>query len=102
MTPLPDFADAPVVAARILVGLIFAHAAYGKLREPAVFRGVVLAYRLLPAWLAGALALALPPVEASLAALLLSGLFAPAPGLAAALLLGVRRRHRPHRGAGPH
>ncbi|HTR17049.1 MAG TPA: MauE/DoxX family redox-associated membrane protein [Acetobacteraceae bacterium] len=79
----------PVAAARVAVGLILAHAATGKLRDPAVFRGVVHAYRLLPDRLADALAAVLPPVEAGLAALLIAGVLAPFPGLVAAPLLVV-------------
>jgi hypothetical protein len=86
MKALLDSAEAPVTAARIAIGLIFAHAAYGKLRDPAVFRGLVHAYGLLPETLGGALVLVLPPFEACLAALLFFGLTAPVSGLAAALL----------------
>jgi hypothetical protein len=74
------------LAIRVLVGLIFVTASFGKFRHPLVFRGVVANYRLLPEAAVTAVALLLPPVEIAVAAALL---FAPSSwsSLCAAALL---------------
>jgi hypothetical protein len=74
------------LAIRVLVGLIFVTAAFGKLRHRLEFQGVVSNYRLLPEAVVPAFALLLPPIEMAVAATLL---FAPSPwaALCAAALL---------------
>ena len=75
------------IAIRALVGLVFLTAAWGKLRHRLEFQGVVSNYRLLPDFLVIPFALALPPVEAAVGALLPTGLLSPwTEGAAAALL----------------
>jgi hypothetical protein len=74
-------------AIRALVGLVFLTAAWGKLRHRLEFQGVVSNYRLLPDFLVVPFALALPPVEAVVGAVLPTGLLSPwTEGAAAALL----------------
>ncbi len=76
-------------AIRALVGLVFLTAAWGKSRHRLEFQGVVANYRLLPDALALPFALALPPIEAVVGALLPVGLFSPWTEGAAALLLAL-------------
>ncbi len=59
-----------VLVLRAALALLFALAAVHKARAPREFRAVLGAYRLLPAVLVGPAALALPAVEAALAAAL--------------------------------
>jgi hypothetical protein len=78
---------------RLGLGLLLAAAAAHKLRDLAVFRATLAEHRVLPSWLVGGAALAVPALEVALAAMLLGAFVAPAlraPGLAgAALLLAV-------------
>lgn len=76
------------LAIRVLVGLTFVTAAFGKLRHRLEFQGVVSNYRLLPEAAVPAFALFLPPVEIVVATALL---FAPSSwsALCAAALLVV-------------
>ena len=77
------------IAIRALVGLIFLTAAWGKLRHRLEFQGVVANYKLLPDALVAPFAIALPPIEALVGALLPTGLLSPAPELAAGFLLAL-------------
>ena len=78
---------APIVA-RIVLGLIFGLSALSKLSAPGIFQADVAAYHLLPAFLVGPFAVALPWVEAALALYLVVGLFLrPAAVAADGLLL---------------
>ena len=71
------------------LALLFAHAAWHKWRALAHFRGQLAAYRLLPEWSLGAVALAVPLAESAIAVLLLAGPLRAVAALAgAALLLG--------------
>ena len=85
-----DFAFALVRATTCAFGaLLFAQAAWSKLRDLAVFRGVLSAYRLLPPPLVAPMAVLLPAGEAGVAILLLipPTQFAGA-SLAAVLMMG--------------
>lgn len=75
------------IAIRTLIALVFLSAAAGKLRHFAAFQGVLGNYRLLPQGLVAPVAHVLPPVEAAIAAGLLSGMAAPWPAEAAMILL---------------
>jgi methylamine utilization protein MauE len=86
--PAIDHSDA-VVAIRTLVALVFLTAAVGKMRNWPIFQGVVANYRLLPQFLVGPVAYALPPVEALIGTALPTGGLAPWAEAAAASLLGV-------------
>jgi Methylamine utilisation protein MauE len=78
-----------VIAIRTLIALVFVSAAVGKMRNWAIFRGVVANYRLLPQVLVGPVTYVLPPAEAAIGAALPTGLLAPWTEAAAALLLSV-------------
>jgi hypothetical protein len=78
-----------VVAIRTLVALVFLTAAVGKMRNWPIFQGVVANYRLLPQFLVGPVAYALPPVEALIGTALATGGLAPWSDAAAASLLGA-------------
>ena len=62
------------VAGRICVGLVFLLAAAQKMRHWRVLSGVIANYRLLPRWALAPASALLPPVEMTIAILLLSGL----------------------------
>jgi len=72
---------------RVLIGLAFVAAAWGKAANRSVFRGVVANYRLLPDFLVAPFALALPAVEAAVGLSLPGRTFAPWPEIGAAGLL---------------
>ncbi len=74
-------------AIRVLVGLVFLTAAWGKSRHRLEFQGVVANYRLLPDALVVPFASALPPIEAVIGLLLPIGIFSPWSETAAAVLL---------------
>jgi hypothetical protein len=76
-------------AIRALAGLVFLSAAWGKVRHRPEFQGVVANYRLLPDLLVVPFALALPPIEAAVGALLPTGLLSPWTEAAAAALLAL-------------
>ena len=59
---------AGAIAARFLLGVIFALSAISKLSAPGIFQADVAAYHMLPDFLVGPFALALPWFEAALAA----------------------------------
>ncbi|WP_374574447.1 MauE/DoxX family redox-associated membrane protein [Phenylobacterium sp.] len=77
------------IAIRTAAALLFLESAFGKFADWRAFEGVVANYRLLPDWAELPVARLLPPVEAAIGALLLAGLLAPWPALAAAGLLAV-------------
>lgn len=78
---------AGAIAARFLLGAIFALSAISKLSAPGIFQADVTAYHLLPNLLVGPFALALPWFEAILALYLLVGLFLRPAAIAAGGLL---------------
>lgn len=79
-------ADA-LIALRVLLGLVFLEAAWGKMRHWTVLEGVIANYRLLPAMLVKPATWLLPPSEALLGLALLLHVATPWPeALAAALL----------------
>jgi uncharacterized membrane protein YphA (DoxX/SURF4 family) len=75
------------IAVRSMIALVFLAAALGKLRHRSEFEGVLANYRLLPALLVAPAALALPPFELAVGALLLLGMAQPWPEAGAAALL---------------
>ena len=77
------------IAIRTLISLVFLSAAIGKLRHYVAFQGVLGNYRLLPQSWVAPVAHVLPPIEAAIAAGLLSGLAAPWPEAAAMILLSA-------------
>ena len=77
------------LAARLILGLVFALSATAKIAAPGLFRADVAAYHILPAALAGPFATALPWLEALLALYLLAGLFLRPTAMATAGLLLV-------------
>src|SRR4051794_2064774 len=81
--PLPQF------TAAILLAVVFASAAVGKLMELSTFAAVVENYRILPRLLAAPVAYVLPVVELAVALALLVPVTPPAAAGAAAILLGV-------------
>jgi hypothetical protein len=81
--PLPQF------TAAILLAVVFASAAVGKLMELSTFAAVVENYRILPRLLAAPVAYVLPVVELAVALALLVPVTRPAAAGAAAILLGV-------------
>jgi len=84
----PPVAEQFLLAARLLVALVFVSAAIGKFTHSAEFQGVVARYRLLPQWLLMPVAYGLPPAEAATGVALMAGAAAPwAAWVAIALLL---------------
>ena len=79
--------DEILLALRVLVGLVFVTAAWGKAANRLAFQGVVANYRLLPDALVAPFALALPAIEAAVGLSLPSRFLAPWPAVAAAGLL---------------
>lgn len=77
------------LASRVLLALIFLHAAYGKLANRSVLPAVIRNYRLLPDALVRPAAAVLPVIELLLAAALLSGLAHIGAAIATAVLLLV-------------
>ena len=75
------------IAIRTLIALVFLLAAIGKARNFVAFQGVLGNYRLLPQSLVVPAAVILPPLEAAIAAGLLTGLAIPWPVAAAMFLL---------------
>ena len=78
-----------VIAIRTVTGLVFIHAAAGKMRNWPAFQGVIANYRLLPGGLVLPVTYVLPPLELVLGAVLLTGIVSPWAQIAAALLLSV-------------
>ena len=76
------------IAVRLFTALVFAAAAVGKMRNWAVFEGVVANYRMLPEVLVRPFAYLLPPLELLVAVALVT-LSAPVPEASAATLLGL-------------
>ena len=81
----------PLVGTIVRLGLsvLFAFAAWHKLRDPVAFRAAATDYQLVPARLLGAFALALPLVESAVAVGLIWPDTARAAGVAGAGLLGL-------------
>jgi uncharacterized membrane protein YphA (DoxX/SURF4 family) len=75
---------------RVVLGLIFAYAAWMKLREPwALFAMAIDSYQVLPSWAVELAARSLPWFEMLLGVLLVAGVWRGVSTLAATLLLGV-------------
>lgn len=75
------------LAGRLVIGFVFLVAAVPKLRDPAVFRSSVAAYKILPEALVTPAARMLPPLEVVVGIMLIGGLFiVPVAVLAAAVL----------------
>jgi len=76
MNPAPKKAkilQLAVAVARVGLGLVFAWAAIGKLGDPATFADDIANYRLVPASWVGPIAVTVPGVELTVAALLIVG-----------------------------
>lgn len=78
---------AAVLAARLVLGAVFALSAAAKISAPGLFRADVAAYHMLPPALVSPFATALPWIEALLALYIVIGLFPRPTALAAAALL---------------
>ena len=77
------------VAGRICVGLVFLLAATQKMRHWRVLSGVIANYRLLPRWASAPASALLPPLELTIAILLLSGLAMRWTGAVSIILLAL-------------
>ncbi len=75
------------LAARLLLGIVFALSALTKITAPGIFRSGVASYGLLPPALVGPFAAALPWIEALVALYLFAGLFLRVTAVVTALLL---------------
>jgi hypothetical protein len=82
-----DLLTALSVAGRVCVGLVFLLAAAQKMRHWRVLSGVIANYRLLPRWSVAPASALLPPLEMTIAILLL--LATPWAGVAAIILLAL-------------
>jgi len=77
------------VAGRICVGLVFLLAAAQKMHHWRVLSGVIGNYRLLPRWAVAPASALLPPLEMTIAILLLGGLAMRWTGVASIILLAL-------------
>lgn len=75
------------VVARLVLALVFGLSALSKITAPGAFHDSVAAYHLLPMWLVGPFALAIPWLEALVALYLLIGLFQRPTAIVTALML---------------
>jgi hypothetical protein len=87
--PVDSGIAAIVLAARLLLGLVFVLAGVAKLRDRPGFRRAVDRYHVLPGWLVGPFAMILPWAEVAAGVALAAGVAAPlAAGVVTALLIG--------------
>ncbi len=75
------------VVARLVLALVFGLSALSKITAPGAFHDSVVGYHLLPAWLVGPFALAIPWLEVLVALYLLIGLFQRPTAIVTALML---------------
>ncbi len=76
------------IVLRVILGAVFAYAAWEKLRLPwQLFAGAIGDYKILPEWAVNPLARTLPWAELAIGVLLMAGVFLRAASVACSLLL---------------